>query len=284
MILELQRFLLAAHTGNITRSAEKLFITQSALTQSIQRLEKTLGTKLFMQKGKYLQLTEDGNAIVAIAEKIIKLWENAQSPHLRKTPRKSMSIGMYDNAALRLGSFLQKSLSEEQYSLDLLIEGSTSLLAKLAVGILEAAICVTHPKTVLPKNISLMQTFHEELLPVSAKKFTGTLANVPFIFYNKQSHTRMQTDRVFEKKKISPRVFAESTSTTFMKELARLGSGVALLPENFVRAELAQGTLIKQNLAITWTREFALYITTDNALKKDHPLLQELVYELNKSI
>jgi LysR family transcriptional activator of nhaA len=239
MILELQRFLLVAQNSNITKSAEKLFITQSALTQSIQRLEKALGTKLFFQKGKYLRLTDDGQAIAAIADRMLLLWENAKDPTLRKSHKQTFSIGMYDNAALRLGPYIRKTLSDNVWQLELTIEGSTSLMDKLTVGILDVAICVINPNSVLSKNVSLVQSFTEELIPVSAKKFSGKLESIPFIFYNKQSYTRKQTDSIFEKKNINPRIFAESTSTTFMKELARLGSGVALLPENFVLEEIA---------------------------------------------
>jgi DNA-binding transcriptional LysR family regulator len=283
MVIELQRFLLVANKGNITKSAEQLFITQSALTQSIQRLEKTLGTKLFIQKGKYLQLTEDGRAVATIAEKIILLWENAKDPQQREKQQQTFSIGLYDNAALRLGPFIQKNLSEKSLQLELTIEGSTALFTKLTVGILDAAVCVTSPKIIPPRNISLVQTFSERLIPVSSKKFTGKLETIPFIFYNKHSHSRQQTDLVFEKHKTNPRIFAESTSTTFMKELALLGSGVSLLPENFVRSEIAQGTLIKQKLPFKWYREYGLFSSNDSPLIKNHPLVMALVKELKRS-
>ena len=72
MINELKRFLLVVQTGNVTQAAQKVFITQSALTQSIKRLERELHTKLFIQKGKQLHLTEDGNALVLIGEKMMQ--------------------------------------------------------------------------------------------------------------------------------------------------------------------------------------------------------------------
>ncbi|MGI0060126.1 MAG: LysR family transcriptional regulator, partial [Nitrosotalea sp.] len=54
---DLRRFLLTARESSLTKTAEKLFLTQSALTQSIHRLEKQLKTKLFTHKGKHLYLT-----------------------------------------------------------------------------------------------------------------------------------------------------------------------------------------------------------------------------------
>src|SRR5579863_8775355 len=122
MISELQRFLLVANTGNVTRAAQRLFITQSALTQSIHRLEKELHTKLFLQKGKQLYLTEEGKSLVVIGEKILQLWTTAHDPQIIGVQISTYAIGMFDNVALRLGNFLKNSMQNEKYHLELTIE------------------------------------------------------------------------------------------------------------------------------------------------------------------
>ena len=59
--LELYRlFYDVALTGNISKTAEKLFISQPAVTQSIQKLEEQLGGKLFYRVPKGVMLTEEG--------------------------------------------------------------------------------------------------------------------------------------------------------------------------------------------------------------------------------
>lgn len=282
MILELQRFILAAQEGNITKSAEKIFITQSALTQSIQRLEKILGAKLFIQKGKYLELTTEGKTLVVIGNKILQLWENAKNPELRNSHIPSYSIGMFDNAALRLGSYLQRTINDKSFHLELTIDNSIKLLTQLNLGVLDIAICVVSKKYVLPKNTITVETFSEELIPVSSKKFSGKLKSIPFILFNKESYTREQTDVIFAEKKIPPNIFAESTSTTLMKELAILGSGVALLPKNTVRSELHQGILTRQHLPAKWKREYGVYISEQSTLTKHHPIVESILKELHK--
>lgn len=283
MILELKRFLQTAQEGNITKTAEKIFITQSALTQSIQRLEKELSTKLFIQKGKSLELTVEGKYLTVVGTKILQLWENAKDPELRIQTTPNYSIGMFDNVALRLSPFLQKNMHTNEFRLELIIDSSSKLLSQLKLGILDAAICITNKKIYLPKNVKLLQTFDEELIPVSSTKFTNDITNVPFIFYNKDSFTRQQTDDVFSEKNISPFIFAESTSTTFMKELALLGSGVALLPKNFIKTELVNGTLIKQNMKIQWKREYGLYINELGGLNKNNKFIRQMVTALKKA-
>lgn len=258
MIEELKRFLHVAQEGNLTRTAQKIFITQSALTQSIHRLEKELQTKLFFQNGKQLELTEDGKSLVVIGERIIQLWANAHDPQIRKTKIPTYTIGMFDNVALRLSSYFQKGT--KNYKLELIIDSSGKLLSKLQLGTLDAALCILNKTYQPPNNLSLLQTFTETLLPVSSRIFSGKIETIPFILYNRGSHTREQIDEIFMKHGIQPTIFAESTSVTFMRELALLGRGIALLPENFVKQDLDQGSLKKQNVPMQWKRDYGLFV------------------------
>jgi DNA-binding transcriptional LysR family regulator len=277
MIEELQRFILSVDEGNLTRAAKKVFVTQSALTQSIHRLEKSLGTKLFMLKGKSLHLTTDGKAIYRIGNKIIELWEKAKDPDVRKILRPRYAIGAFDNAALRLSKFFQKNMHSESFEIELVINTSNTLLIQLQLGILDIAICVIDKKYSHQKGITLVKTFKEELIPVSSKIFRESMQSIPFILYNKGANTRDQIDTIFLKHKIKPKIFAESTSTTFMKELALLGSGVALLPENYIRAELSQKSLVKQQFPIKWQRTYGIYIQEQSELLKEKNLLMDIM-------
>ncbi len=280
MIEELYRFIKVVKNGNLTKTAEKLFITQSALTQSIQRLEKQIGTKLFTHKGKTLQLTTDGTAVVELGTKILELWEKIKNPSTRQSTHPAYTIGAFDNAAIRLGKYFQNASTNDAYQLELVIGASHTLLTQLQLGILALAICVIDKKNPPPHDFVLLQTFKEELIPVSSKTWKGSLNEMPFILYNKGSFTRQYIDDQFTKKNVTPKVFAESTSVTFMKELASLGSGIALLPLNAIRSELKQKTLKKQKLKIKWKREFGIYVPKNSPFQKDHPLIKNLIYNL----
>lgn len=280
MIDELKRFVLVAKEGNLTRSAEKLFITQSALTQSIHRLEKEVKTKLFIQKGKQLHLTEDGKSLVILGEKMLHLWTYAHDPQIRKITIPTFSIGMFDNVALRLGSFFQNHMQTETYNLELTIDSSGKLLRQLQLGTLDAALCVLNKTFQLPKTLSLLHTFTEELLPVSATSYSLRAKHVPFILYNRGSHSRLQIDEVFTKNGIQPQIFAESTSVTFMRELALLGCGVALLPENFVKRDLDQGSLKKQIIPMHWKRNYGLFVQKQYASQTQ--FVNDMLHALNK--
>jgi LysR family glycine cleavage system transcriptional activator len=58
----LRCFVAAARTGNFTRAAAELNLTQSAVSRQVAKLEEWLGARLFSRSGPYLQLTERGRA------------------------------------------------------------------------------------------------------------------------------------------------------------------------------------------------------------------------------
>ncbi|MEM1289413.1 MAG: LysR family transcriptional regulator, partial [Pseudomonadota bacterium] len=75
----LRLFRAVAHEGNLTRSADKLALSQSALSTQIKKLEDSLGVSLFNRKGRQLVLTEAGrialdhaDAIFAVGDELVQ--------------------------------------------------------------------------------------------------------------------------------------------------------------------------------------------------------------------
>lgn len=74
--LQLKYFVEVARSQHMTSTAQKLHIAQPALSQSIHRLEKELGVKLFVSKGRNIVLTECGKFLQSKVEPIISTLEN----------------------------------------------------------------------------------------------------------------------------------------------------------------------------------------------------------------
>ncbi len=70
---ELQVFLAAAETENFTAAARRLHLTQPAVSQQIQALEKRLQLELFQRDGKRITLTDAGAALVPQARELVNL-------------------------------------------------------------------------------------------------------------------------------------------------------------------------------------------------------------------
>ena len=64
-IQNIRAFLMVAETTSFSRAAEKLFITQPAISKRIATLEDSLDCKLFDRLGKKVQLTQAGLALIA---------------------------------------------------------------------------------------------------------------------------------------------------------------------------------------------------------------------------
>ena len=106
-----------ADTGSFSRAAEKLFITQSALSRSIQNLEDALGGKVLDRIGKRNELTPLGLDVVARARHIVRdaaeLKQSAQL--LQGGGRSAISVGLGSGpAALLLVPLLKRAAQTPQ--------------------------------------------------------------------------------------------------------------------------------------------------------------------------
>jgi len=92
-----------ARRKNISKAADELFVSQSALSQQLQKLEKELGYRLFERTVHGLQITEEGSAFCEEAEGLITHWEQfqkavRQDAALKKRPlRICMGSRVYSN-------------------------------------------------------------------------------------------------------------------------------------------------------------------------------------------
>ena len=66
---QLKQLIAFATYGTLSKAAEELYISQPALSRSIQKLEKTLGVELFDRKKNKMELNENGKTVIQYAEK-----------------------------------------------------------------------------------------------------------------------------------------------------------------------------------------------------------------------
>lgn len=103
-IKHLEHLLALADTGSFSRAAEKLFITQSALSRSIQNLEEDLGGKVLDRIGKRNELTPLGLAVVSKARHIVRDAAELRNSVklLQDGGRGSISVGLGSGPAALL--------------------------------------------------------------------------------------------------------------------------------------------------------------------------------------
>lgn len=82
--------------GSVTAAAESLYVTQSALSHSIRKLEDLLGMKLWSREGRSLRLTQGGEHLLAVANRLLPQFERAeqQLQQFAQGERGTLRIGM----------------------------------------------------------------------------------------------------------------------------------------------------------------------------------------------
>ncbi|MGW1285445.1 LysR family transcriptional regulator, partial [Streptomyces sp. NPDC002586] len=71
----LRSFLAVAEDGSLTRAAERVFVSQPALTKQIRQLETQLGVRLFERSRAGMALTDAGRALARRAPALLASWD-----------------------------------------------------------------------------------------------------------------------------------------------------------------------------------------------------------------
>lgn len=81
--------------GSLTAAAEQLFLTQSALSHSIKKLEQQLGTDIWLREGRSLRLTQAGQYLLAVANRLL--------PQLSLAEERLRQFAQGERGTLRIG-------------------------------------------------------------------------------------------------------------------------------------------------------------------------------------
>ncbi len=100
---EIRYFLEIADAGNFSRAAERLGVSQPALSQAVQKLEKSFGSALFVRTRAGVQLTRTGQTLFSRGKRLVLEWEglidqaSRDQDELRGTYRLGChpSVGLY---------------------------------------------------------------------------------------------------------------------------------------------------------------------------------------------
>lgn len=156
MDIELLKTFLEVHrTRHFGRAADRLFITQSAVSARIHLLEETLGAQVFTRKRNDIQLTPAGNRLLKHADSIVNAWQRArQDTGLEEAYVASLAIGaLFDLWQILLQEWLHR-LHRELSGVALQAEAhpTDSLVRRLLDGVLDLAFVFEPPQ--LPELVA----------------------------------------------------------------------------------------------------------------------------------
>ncbi|WP_375572531.1 LysR family transcriptional regulator [Ahrensia marina] len=249
----LRYFRAVAHTGNLTRTAEQLNVSQSALSVQIKRLEEQLGHQLFERRGRALHLTEAGRLTLDHADTIFATGDELLST-LRQEGQARRAVRVGSLATLSRNfqlSFLKPLLGRADVDLILRSGGAEDLLRGLETLNLDVVLMNQPP----PRDA--LSTFVAHRLDEQVVSLVGTperiagetvevlLATHPVVLPTAESSVRTGFDAWMERLDLRPQIAAEVDDMAMMRLLAREGVGLAVLPLIAVQDELAAGMLVE---------------------------------------
>jgi LysR family transcriptional activator of nhaA len=244
-----------AKLGHLTRAAEELHTSQSAVSAQIRQLEDRLGEALFAREGRRLLLTDTGQLVLAYAENIFGLGQEM----LGRLQGRTAGI-----TRLRVGSVATLSRNYQENWIKPVLSDASVVLT-LESGLLEGLIArlVQHQLDVVLANETVPtdpdRPLHCRFLgsqPISlvgpASRWANVTLRLPedldgvdIVLPGPRHALRTQFDALCTSAGVSPRLRAEVDDMAMLRLIARDSGWLTVLPEVVVQDELRTGVLVK---------------------------------------
>ena len=254
--LELYRvFKEVAEAGNITAAAQTLFISQSAVSQSIKQLEAELQTRLFARNSRGVTLTADGRMLYEYVRSAMGLLETGEEKlsQSRDLQMGHLTTGASDTVT---SQFLLPYLDRfhRQYPaihIQIISGRSHKVLGLLQSGKVDIAFAST------PQEGASLETFPclaTHSIFVAGAEYPcdfdhvytlEEIARFPLILLERKASSRLYLEKYFLQNGLHLNPEIELGARSLLVDLAAIGFGVAGVTEEFVRRELENGRLRK---------------------------------------
>ena len=287
---QLKIFYYAAKNANLSVAAEKLFITQPAVTKGIQRLQEQYELKFIDFVGKKLVLTDAGEVLYQIAEKIFELENQAEESirdfqqrkggHIRILSSESFGDYYLPQIIIRFNKaypFVQVSMNilpTEQVA-----ENTASLNCDLGF----ISYPVAHKKLVIREVLEdrlVIITSRQHSLAAKKRLTPKDLQGQPFIMHEKDSAPRRTIEKFMRQRNIEVEIPLALSSNRAIKRAVEEGIGIALISRKVANEEIRAKRLRAIHLRDpTMKRKFYLVHHKDKYISEPLQLLMDMVFQ-----
>jgi LysR family transcriptional regulator, transcriptional activator of nhaA len=250
-------FWTVATEGHLTRAAERLHLSQSALSAQIRQLEEQLGHPLFLREHRTLKLTEVGHLVLGYAETIfslggemVALVQTDGGPNARR-----LRVGGVVNLSRNFQENFLRPMLRSGVRLVLESGSHDELLERLLVHKLDLVLSNRPVPNSEEGHIRCRRIARQPvcfvghpLPPGEEFRFPEDLDRVTLLLPGRNSDIRAEFDMVCERFQVRPRISAEVDDMAMLRLMARDSAGpgrAALVPAVVVQDELRAGTLME---------------------------------------
>lgn len=250
-------FYTVANTGNISKAAKELYISQPAISKSIQKLEESVGCKLFSRSSRGVVLTDEGKLLY---EHVSEAFETLTMGEEKL--KRSIELGV---GHLKIGvsstlckylllPYLKEFIRQNPHiSISISCQSTNDTLKLLEDNKIDIGL-IGKPENL--KNIHF--DFLEEIedIFVAAKDYLRNLKargiqkdhilqSSTLMLLDKNNMTRQYIDDYLQENRIIIKDSIDISDMDLLIDFARIGVGVACVIKNFVREDLENGTLVE---------------------------------------
>lgn len=250
-------FYTVANTGNISKAAKELYISQPAISKSIQKLEESVGCKLFSRSSRGVVLTDEGKLLY---EHVSEAFETLTMGEEKL--KRSIELGV---GHLKIGvsstlckylllPYLKEFIRQNPHiSISISCQSTNDTLKLLEDNKIDIGL-IGKPENL--KNIHF--DFLEEIedIFVAAKDYLRNLKargiqkdhilqSSTLMLLDKNNMTRQYIDDYLQENQIIIKDSIDISDMDLLIDFSRIGVGVACVIKNFVREDLENGTLME---------------------------------------
>ncbi len=285
-IRQLRAFIAIAESGTFTAGAERVHVTQAAVSMQIRQLENEVGAKLFIRAPRNVILTEAGEKMLERARHILREHDAAleEIAELAGAKRGRLRIG---SASAGVSSDqlprILKELRKHHPSAEISVNSGTSesLVQQLLAAELDIAF-VSLP--VEARGIQTERLNDDQLVAIASPRHrlarqrtvsAYALAGEKLILGERGGNTRRLIDEFFAQAGVKPTVAMELSRLGAIKRMVEEDMGVGIVPLQSARDEVEKGRLVRwwiEGAQINW--ELGLARLTGGY---DSPILQRFV-------
>lgn len=245
---QVRTFLEVARTGSVTRAAHALGVSQPALTERLRGLERELGTELFVRSRRGVRLSDTGRALLPHAERVLSTLEDGRRAvdQMRRGEVGRLRVGSAPAVSTYALPNALRAFQQAHPHVQISVRTGHSeeildlvLRQEVEIGLVRE---IRHP------DVEATPLYEDELVLVVEAKHPfaereririSELAREHLVTFDRASSYNELTQALFREAGVAPRGVIELDNVEAAKRCVAKGLGVALLPRQAVRAELA---------------------------------------------
>lgn len=247
-----------AKLGNITNAAKGLYISQPAVSNAINNLEKSLNVKLFVRKSRGVELTEEGQSFYKHVKSAFAILEKGEFELKKREELKigRLSIGMSTTMCqFVIRPFLKKFIEDHPY-IDISLVNQSSHQTyemieefELDIGIATAPInkkaIEYYPFMEYEYTFVSTPSYIESLRLRQATDIFDYFSAGKLMLLHKMHPLRVIMDQHFYEKGFNIKHTLEVSNMDLLIDFSNMGMGIGYVIKNFVIDQLEDGSLIE---------------------------------------